>query len=255
MTIKRLSKKVIIKTEDIVEYETKGNVVAVRLIGFKNGKKVSRESFFTSVDSVNKNQKGKNPTVATFNIPNEERFDAFDLEKFKRVEADFAEGVQFYKHLEESVIKCDAIDYMESDEYSKKNLIRFKSYDHTFYRFGSDIPISMPYHIDYIGGVTNGCFDLDAAEEILKKNKYVYSVKRINIPYYNSEKGNDTAVEFAVQLPQSKFNKIYSALNGEEYFNMKDVFSNFYVYKGYPDVLKLKKALLSKKEREFRMGY
>jgi hypothetical protein len=255
MTVKHISKKVVIRTENTVDYEILGKVVAVRRIYFKNDKETGRDNFFTLVDSVDKNQKGKYCTVATFDIPEEERFQLCDLEKFKLVEDDFAEGVQFYKSLQESFVECDAIDYISSKEYDKKKLIRFKSYDHTFYRLGEENPISMPYHINYIGGVSNGCFDLDIAEEILRKNEYVSNVERINIPYYNSEKGNDTAIEFAVRLPQSKFNKIYSALNGEEYFNMKDVFSNFYVYKGYPDVLKLKKALLSKKEREFRMGY
>jgi hypothetical protein len=251
MEIKHISKKVVIKTEDTVDYQIKNGVVAIRLVHFKDEKETSRESFFASEDSVIKNQRGKNPTIATFNIPVEERFVAVDPEMFKLVEDDFAEGVQFYKSWGLSVIKGDAIDFMSSKEFKKKNLIRFKSYDNTFYRLGEELPISMPYYICYIGGVTNGNFDLNVAEKILKKNKYVSNIKKIDIPYYNSERGNDTAVEFSVRLPQKKFDKIYSDLSKEKFFSMKNIFSNFYIYDGYPDILGLKKALLNKKERVY----
>jgi len=253
MSVKSISKKVVINTEDTVDYQIKNGIVAVRLISISNKKEVNRDNFFITVESMKKSQRGKNPTISTFfNIPEDEKFKLCDPKKFKLVEKDFSEGVQFYKSLNDSMVEFDAIDYMNSKGYKKKNLIRFKSYDHTFYRIGEDIPISMPYHISYIGGVTNGDFNLALAEKILKKNKYVYNVEMEEIPYYNSEAGRDRTVEFSVQLPQKKFNEIYSILSGNDRLNMRDIFSSFYWYDDCPDVLGLGKALLSQEERDER---
>jgi len=253
MSVKHISKKVVINTEDIVDYQIKNGVVAVRLISMSNGKEVSRDNFFITVDSMKNSQRGANPTIATFsNIPVDKRFWLCDPKNFKLVEKDFAMGIEFYKSLHKSMVECDAIDYMNSKQYNKKNLIRFKSYDHTFYRLGEEIPISMPYHIGYIGGITNGDFDLKIAEKIIKKSKYTSNIEVTKIPYYNSEKGRDMAVEFSVCLPQKKFNDIYSTFKGDNLFNMKDVFASFYYYKDYPDILGLEKALLSKEERDRR---
>jgi hypothetical protein len=245
----RVSSKKTVRYENIIDYEKKGSVCAVRVIKLVNDKEVGRDSFFASWGDIKKNQKGKNLTVATFNIDRDRQYFLFDPERFKAVEDCFARGVQFYEELNDASIKGDAIELMQSEEYDPKWLIRFKSYDHTFFRLGQDKIMSMPYRVDYIGGVTNGNFDLDRAEEILRKNKYVYNVERIDIPYYNADSGNDRAVEFSVRLTQQKLNNLLKYEKG--HCRVKDLFAGFYMWKDYPDILGLGKALLPESARRY----
>jgi hypothetical protein len=256
----KIGKKKTVVFEDEVEYATKGNVVAVRIVCNQNGKEKHRESFFVDKDVVEKRKRGELPSAATFmGIPEDDRFYYYDPEKFKAVEKCFAYGVQFYQELEDSLVKGDAIELMDRDDFDKKNVIRFKAYNHTFYRIGSELRISIPYHVGYIGGVTNGRFDLKKAKKILEKCKYVYNIEENDIPYYNADNMNNRAIEFSVKLPQKKHDELLKLVSsGEikrEHMSVKDMFAGFYMFEGCPDVLGLGKALLSEEERETRMGY
>jgi len=252
----KLSKTKTVKYEDQVEYAVKGKVIAVSIKRLQDDIEADSNTFFTTMDIVKKKQRGKNPTVATFmSIENDDCFNLCDPEKFKVVEEAFGAGRDFYPALEKSIIQGNAIDLMASDEYNVKNLIRFKSYDHTFYKVGNDHQFSMPYRVGYIGGVCNDCYDLNKAEKLLNKCKYVYDVERIEIPYYNADAGRNFAIEFTVKLPQKKHDELldlFAAIKSGRGYRIKDILAGFYMFEDCPDILGLSDALLSKEERERR---
>lgn len=69
-------------------------------------------------------------------------------------------------------------------------------------------PLSIPYYINYINGVTNENFNLKQALGILKASSYVFDIKEIQIPYYNATSYCNKAIEFRVKLSQNTYNKL-----------------------------------------------
>jgi len=246
--------------DDEVQFSKKGKFAAVHITSKVNGKVSHKNRFFTTIEAIEKSQRGKNPTIATFNnIPLECRYNLYDVPAFDCVVERFKEGSTFYLELSKSLIDmCDVncIKLLLSSDFKKSLVLRYDSSNHLFYKIGSNIPMSMPYHISYIGGVTNGNFDLSVAKRILEKHPWVSNVNHIDIPYYNAEKDCDEAIEFAATLPQRKLNQIVTLLRDDlkiEYWSsrLKDVFSNFFLYDDCPDVLGLGKALKPKGQREY----
>jgi len=92
--------------------------------------------------------------------------------------------------------------------FDASKLVWFYGDAHLFYGLDTKNPLSTPYRVDYIGGVTNGDFDLRKAETILKANPNVWAVELIDIPYYNCFDGRSVAVEFMVRLPQDTYNQV-----------------------------------------------
>jgi len=104
------------------------------------------------------------------------------------------------------------------------------------YRWGEDIPVSCPYRINYIGGIVNDEYDLDVAFKILSDHPWVSDVEKVEIPYYNAEKGHTHSVEYTVHLPQKEYDKIARFWRDEkksEYWSCR--VGDSFVYMDYED--------------------
>lgn len=122
------------------------------------------------------------------------------------------------------LVKKDSIALIRSKQFSKDNLIWHNSYDGLYYKFESDMPLTKPYHISYIGGITNETYDLKKAYEILSNNTWVSDIEKIDIPYYNATEESNKAIEFTVKLPQSEYDKLvkyYRDIKQEKYWSTR----------------------------------
>jgi len=176
-----------------------------------------------------------------------------------------ASGTEDMFKVMEKAVRYNALGFVASKGFDKTKLLRFENSSHTFYPFEKDMPMSMPYHFGYIGGISNTDFDLDMVEKILRKNKTVSNVKRIEIPYYNAHDDHTHAVEFSVQLPQKDHDKLVRYWRDKrkaDYWEgrLKEGLVHYWhwnsvrnhkrkiICRGAPDLLGLKKALKKDKK-------
>jgi hypothetical protein len=141
----------------------------------------------------------------------------------------------------------DSLATLQDPSFDTKNLIYFWSDAHLWYQFRGETPLSPTYYVGYIGGVANNHYDLDKAEKILKKNRHVSRVTKVDIPHYNREFGHDKAVEFYVRLSQKDHDKIVKYYRDEkkaEFWTcrVKDCLASSYSLDPF-DILGLKAAL------------
>jgi len=101
----------------------------------------------------------------------------------------------------------ESLDAINLDNFNEENLARCDGSANLIYKLGNKNPLSIPYHIGYISGVTNKEFDLNKAEVVLKKSPYVSRINKIEIPYYNRGCGSH-AIEFFIRLPQNIYDKL-----------------------------------------------
>lgn len=94
------------------------------------------------------------------------------------------------------------MDAIKLSDFSEDKVIWFDTSSHLLYNIDAKNPISMPYRMDYIGGLTNDCYDLKKAQKVLSENPNVIWISSSAIPRYNAERGRDAALEFIVRLPQ-----------------------------------------------------
>lgn len=76
--------------------------------------------------------------------------------------------------------------------------------DGNIYRINSSYPIPMWRNKDYVGGITNGDFDLEKAKKVLEKQSWTRNVKIENIPHYNAYNGRTQGINFDYKLPSGK---------------------------------------------------
>lgn len=144
----------------------------------------------------------------------------------------------------------NSLELLKDPSFDTKNLLYFWSDAHLWYPFRGDTPLSPTYYVGYIGGVANDSYNLDKAEKILKKNKWVSRISRIDIPYYNREPGHDKAIEFFVRLSQEDHDKIVKYYRDEkraEFWScrVKECLASSYSLDPF-DILGLKAALKEK---------
>ena len=116
----------------------------------------------------------------------------------------------YYKNAFEDYYKnsIPSFEVIEQEGFNQENLLYLDGSSYLVYRFGDDLPLSLPYFVDYIdGSITDKYFDLIRAKNILANNPIVTELKEKNIPYYNKDCGH-TALEFYVRLPQDIFDKL-----------------------------------------------
>jgi len=94
------------------------------------------------------------------------------------------------------------MDAIKLSDFDENKVVWFDGASHLLYNIDAVNPISMPYHLDYIGGITNENFDLVKAQKILANNPNVSLITPTKIPYYNAEPGRSAALDFIVRLPQ-----------------------------------------------------
>jgi hypothetical protein len=145
----------------------------------------------------------------------------------------------------------NSLKILREKGFDQKNLVFLWSEANLFFRFRGEMPITRPYFIHYIGGVTNSDYDLDKAEKLLKANRWVSEVEHHNIPYYNRDEGRSKALHFVVRLPQKEYDKLvryYRDEKKEEFWTvrLKDSLSAAWCLDDH-DVLGLKAALKAKK--------
>lgn len=148
-----------------------------------------------------------------------------------------------------SLWRLDSINLLASKGFNKDNLYYFWQDAYLFYKFRSDLPITRPYYIDYIGNVTNEYYDLKKAKKILENDTRVSKIKHVDIPYYNATRESNKAIEFVVTLPQEEFNELvgyYRDKKKEEYWSVRvrDCLASKYSLEPF-DVLGLRAALRS----------
>jgi hypothetical protein len=76
------------------------------------------------------------------------------------------------------------------------------------YKLDAEYPMTQPYWVGYIGGLTNEYFDLEKAEKILRSNSNVWKIRKISIPYYNREDDCTHVVEFFTKIPQDIYDQV-----------------------------------------------
>lgn len=100
---------------------------------------------------------------------------------------------------------------VELEDFDEDKVVWFDVSSHLLYKLGATNPVSMPYHKDYIGGITDQDFDLKKVKEILSKNPNVIKSEITEIPYYNRDSGYQ-ALDFVVRLPQETHDSLCNYL-------------------------------------------
>jgi len=228
-----------------IETATLGDILAVKIPKILMASSDNDFYFFIDIKSLKDKVLDLNKLVYDSSIRRYYHIDDFNSLK------DLIPGTdEFYDQFENSN-KQNSLKLLKSKKFSTKNLYYWYSEAHLWYRFRSNNPLTRTYQLDYIGGVTNQDYDLDKAERILKKNKWVSKVKRIEIPYYNQDLDRTSAIEFEVCLPQKVYDKLvkyYRDKIKEEFWTcrIKDALASPYSLVPF-DVLGLLKALRCEK--------
>ncbi len=162
----------------------------------------------------------------------------------------FRGGEDFYEKMDRYQQE-NKITIINREDFDPEKLIYFSNEDHLVYSFRRDTPRTRAYYIDYIGGVDNESYDLELAEDILRKNPWVSEIEKVDIPYYNCEKGRNKAIEFIAHLPQEEYDKLVRYFRDEkkdQYWSvrLKDCFASSYQLEPF-DILGLKAALKEKR--------
>lgn len=152
-----------------------------------------------------------------------------------------------------SFSKLPSQKILQDPDFSPTKLLYFYSNAHLFYPFRGSMPLTRPYRIGYIGGVTNGDYDLQAAERILRANPWVSEIEFCKIPYYNQGKGRNAAVEYTVCLPQEVHDQLvtyHRDTKGDKFWScrIKEGLGSCYGLEPF-DVLGLRAALKQKKQK------
>lgn len=159
----------------------------------------------------------------------------------------FESGVECYEVWRNIIAKNDALQGIGG--LDKQNFYRMQWEELLLWRAGEDTPTSIPVFVDYSQGITDDKFNLDAAEKTLSLNVRVQNLKRISIPYYNKEEGQEYALQFSYEFSQKGWNELYRNFRGPGCF-LSWVRENL---KGWRldehNPLKLKKAFITAKRR------
>jgi hypothetical protein len=107
-------------------------------------------------------------------------------------------------------LKQDIREELTTDGFDPDRVVAIEWSDHSFWKLGQEMPLTRPYWIDAIVGVTEEHFDLDKAREILEAHPWVLGVKDDNRRY--GHHGNPQGLHFVLLLPQEEHDKmaIYS---------------------------------------------
>jgi len=101
---------------------------------------------------------------------------------------------------------------MEWCDYSSDNgtiFIRWDSYNDMYYKLDEEIPMSIPYKLDYmLGNINSREFDLDKAVKILSRKKYVSDIKICDYPGFCDMNHDDRYISCIVLFPQYIFAKM-----------------------------------------------
>ena len=199
------------RTETSVSYDIQvfGKVALVLKITEKkvNGRKAPDESetFFIERRVV---EPGK-PTA--HKIETAQKLMYFTPDNLELLWDDLAKGEDFFATLSMVQDETDAIKgIVDLDEH---NFYYMNPYDHSFWRAGEDTPSSFPIYVDWIVGITDERYDLEAAEKVLQNNPRVTNLKKVDVQrqYYQADGGEvpKHALVFAFEFSQKQLNQIY----------------------------------------------
>jgi hypothetical protein len=226
-----------------IETEVRGDIMAVKVP--KALMVMSDEDWFFFIDMKNTKKKSLD-LEALRTYKGLRHYFYLDGGNINDLALDLARGKDtFYDKLALHAGK-NSLKIVAQKDFNPSKLMWFSGDDHLFYSFRSNMPITKPYYVHYISGVCNDHYDLDKAEDILKKHKWVSEVERIKIPYYNADT-HTHAVEFVVKLPQKTYGQLvryYRDEKKEEFWScrLKDCLSSPYSLEPF-DILGLKAAL------------
>ncbi|KKK71219.1 hypothetical protein LCGC14_2916140, partial [marine sediment metagenome] len=154
--------------------------------------------------------------------------------KFDKMGFGYNKAFDDVYNMQESPLKV-----IKRKNFDTKKLVWFDGIADSFYALDEKNPMSIPYRISYIGGITNEYFDLNKVEKILKANPYVWDIKNIAIPYYNCSRNCNVAVEFMVRLPQDTHDKICEYFkNTVKAIHWTCAVKNQFVYRPYFEGMK-----------------
>ena len=146
----------------------------------------------------------------------------------------------------------DPMRVIRSKTFDVSRVLYFDQSCHLFYPVDSDMPLSVPMYVQYIGGVDNRDYDLDKVLAILGKDSRVSEIQKIEIPYYNQDEDRTHAVEFKVLLPQKQYDSLVRHCRGlgKEFWSCR--MKECLCYRSYrtEDLLKLKPAYVIRGEKE-----
>lgn len=200
-------KKRIVREEEVITVHKDG-VVAVEFWNGTGG----LEYFFVGEKCFTKykeDPKYDNPVDAIMDIEN--KYVHFNKNQFKQLHKMLSQGFPFYDVWNASSAK-NALKLIQRKTFRKEDLLVCDFDSHTFYKLDHDLPWSRPYYNYYIGGITNKYYkDLPQLVKHIKKNKCVWNVKLVDIPYYISSSSCSKAVEFSVQFPQKTHDQLVKA--------------------------------------------
>ena len=124
---------------------------------------------------------------------------------------DLAKGEDFFATLSMVQDETDAIKgIVDLDEH---NFYYMNPYDHSFWRAGEDTPSSFPIYVDWIVGITDERYDLEAAEKVLRNNPRVTNLERIECKECDPGRSQYSpvveALVFTFEFSQKQLNQIY----------------------------------------------
>ena len=267
LELKPINRTTNVTVQEEVEFIDRGDLVVVRMkTTTKSTRKrkpiVMEDTILTTKSALAKRKCGKNVTVATVEaLDYEDRYQYLTESQYARLMEEFGSGVDVSQELWEEVEANNVWEMIQEPDFDPKRCICIHWDDGMVYRAGSDMPVSKPMRIDYIGGVANDNYDLHQTMRILEKKKCVYDIDKVQIPYYNRSPNHTHAIEFTVWLSQADYNKLVRYWRDEvkhEFWTcrVKDSIAWKPWYEGAPDILGLGKAYQEAEEVEvYREDY
>jgi len=223
-------RKMVIKTQ--CEIEELGPVIAVRH---------SKKNFFVSSkeyhDKLKKHPKS-NPVSVVEKL---DHYTYFTEQEIKNIFLNI-QHQKVHELMWDAFIK-NPLKVLKEAAANPDRVLRIDTSTYLLYPMGSDIPIPIPLYLDYIEGICDDEYDLDIALDILSKNPWVSELKRVDIPFYNKECG-DEALCFKVLLPRDVWDKLIKKCKKNDSVFWSCRLHSHLCYKDYikTDLLKVKSA-------------
>jgi hypothetical protein len=121
---------------------------------------------------------------------------------------------------------------------------------HMVFKIKDLYPIPTVMYFDYCGGIDNEHYHIDGVLEYLKNNKFVLSVEKEEIPYYNREKNRTHGLKMKVLFSDEVFREMWNYCKKDKYptVRMKDMVCAYYLTGNKSDPLGIRKFVKSQKE-------